>query len=131
MPRARIADAVRLLMAILLLVTSACAGTPTEPSGPRTLTLRYGQTVTVGGAPITFTDVSDSRCPTDVVCAWEGDAAVRLESGSASITLHTTASAGPTSGELAGTTITLVEVKPSPVSTIERKKSDYTIVIGL
>ena len=43
--------------------------------------LKYGQTVQFDGENmLQFTDVvSDSRCPTDVLCVWEGEVAVQLE----------------------------------------------------
>jgi hypothetical protein len=38
-----------------------------------------GATVTIDRVLLRFADVpSDSRCPTNVVCVWEGDAAVRI-----------------------------------------------------
>jgi hypothetical protein len=108
----------------------ACNSAPTEPSHPAgsTFTLRYGQTATVAGTRVTFADVvADSRCPRDVVCAWAGDAAVRLESGSESIVLHTAAAAGAASGRLGGVTLTLEDVKPDRISTVETKKTDYVL----
>jgi len=120
----------RLLIAALLIANAACSNSPTEPqSSGATVTLRYGGSVTVAGTRVSFTDVTDSRCPKDVVCGWEGDAAVRLESGSEAVVLHTSGRMGASDGQLAGVTITLVEVKPEPVSTNEIRKTDYTVTI--
>ena len=79
---------------------------------------------------VSFTDIVDSRCPKDVVCAWEGDAAVRLESGGTSLVLHTNQTAGQASGLLAGMTFTLLEVKPEPAAPNEAK-TDYVVTIRL
>ena len=48
----------RTLLAVLLLGTIGCTGSPTEPAGVRTVTLRFGETASVSGTRITFTDVT-------------------------------------------------------------------------
>lgn len=121
----------RLLIAAILIAILGCSSSPTEPleASAGTLTLRYGGSVTVAGTTISFTDVTDSRCPKDVACVWEGDAAVRLDSGSAYVVLHTSERMGPSNAQLGGVTITLVEVKPQPVSTTQISKTDYTVTL--
>ena len=64
--------------------------------------------MTVANVRVSFTDVTESRCPKDLVCVWAGDAAVSLEASGQTLVLHTNASAGPVSGELAGLTIALI-----------------------
>mgnify|MGYP003579688770 CR=1 FL=1 len=122
----------RFLVALLFITNISCMSSPTGPSGARNaFTLRFGETAIVDGARISFTDVSDSRCPTEVVCAWAGDAAVRLESGSESVVLHTNATAGPASGPLAGITATLVDVRPERIAVDPPAKSAYVISLRL
>lgn len=122
----------RFLVALLLIANLRCTSSPTEPSAVRDAwTLRFGETAIVEGTRISFTDVSDSRCPTDVVCAWAGDAAVRLESGRESVVLHTNATAGPASGSLAGITATLVDVKPERIAVDPPPKTAYVISLRL
>jgi hypothetical protein len=117
-------------MAVLLLSTVSCTSSPAEPvSADGTHTVRYGGTVTIAGTRVSFTDITESRCPKDVACVWAGDAAVRLEAGGESVVLHTNPSAGASEGKLAGLTITLVEVKPEPVTSTETKKADYIVTI--
>lgn len=120
----------RLLITAILIANVSCSSSPTEP-GPAGggVTLRFGQAATVAGTRISFTDITDSRCPKDVTCAWAGDAAVRLESGSESVVLHSNPGVGASSATLAGVTVTLVEVTPDPVSTVETKKTDYRATI--
>lgn len=119
----------RTILAVLLLATIGCSGSPTEPKGVRTVTLRFGETASVSGARITFTDVTDSRCPKEVVCAWEGDAAIRLESGSESVVLHSNATAGVTAANLGGVHITLTGVRPERLTLDEPRKSEYLVTL--
>lgn len=122
----------RFLIAALLIAAISCTSSPTEPSAAREAwTLRFGETAIVSGTRISFTDVSDSRCPEEVVCAWAGDAAVRLESGSEAIVLHTNATAGSASGTLAGITATLVGVRPERIAADPPPKTDYVISLRL
>ena len=118
----------RLILAALLIANVACSSSPTEPGAGRTIALRYGETATVANTRISFTEIVDSRCPKDVVCAWAGDAAVHLKSGGASVVLHTNGAAGSASDSLAGLTITLVEVKPEPISS-GTSKTDYVATL--
>jgi hypothetical protein len=91
--------------------------------------LRYGETANLGNTRVSFTEIVDSRCAKDVVCAWAGDAAVHLQSGNATLVLHTNGAAGSSSGMLAGLTITLVDVKPERISTASTKKTDYVATL--
>lgn len=63
--------------------------------------------------------VEDSRCPASVTCAWEGNAAIRLDvtsgSGTQSIKLNTAGGTTfPREASAAGYTFTLVELGPQP-----------------
>src|SRR5688500_566979 len=91
----------RLILAALSIAVVSCTSSPTDPTEEAAdgFNVRYGQTVTVAGTRISFTEINDSRCPKDVVCVWAGDAAVRLESGTEHVVLHTNPSAGSTSGK--------------------------------
>jgi hypothetical protein len=77
-----------------------------------------GQPLSIDGGRLTiaFTDLNDSRCPANVVCVWEGDAAatLRLEGAGAvaTPTLHTRLD--PKGTTHAGYEITLVNVTPYP-----------------
>lgn len=125
----------RLILAVLSIAFVSCTSSPTEPSHQEAadgFNVRFGQTVTVAGTRISFTEINDSRCPKDVACVWAGDAAVTLESGSERVILHTNPQAGSTSGTLGGVTVTLTEVKPEPVGSNPPPKTEYvaTIKIG-
>lgn len=120
----------RSILAALLIAMFGCSQSVTGPDASGQVSLRYGQSATVKGTRVSFADVvDDSRCAKDVVCAWAGDAAIKLESGTESVVLHTNPSVGPSTGKVGGVTVTLIEVKPEPVSTVERKKTDYLVIL--
>jgi len=69
----------RALTAVLLAV--ACVEPSTEVPLDQDFELSLGQTVAIAGTAhrVTFEAVSeDSRCPTDAVCVWAGNARVSL-----------------------------------------------------
>lgn len=117
------------MLAALLVATIGCSSPTAAGSANGTVEIRYGDTATVSGTRLFFSDIVDSRCPKDVVCAWAGDAAVRLESGSEAVVLHTNPGSGPATGTLAGMTLTLLDVEPEPVGSNPPKKSDYVATI--
>lgn len=114
-----------------LAVLAACSH-GASPSGPRdtliTATLGQefdlaaGSTAEVGdgGLTIEFTGVGeDSRCPLDVVCVWQGDAAGDFSvavgrAAATTVTLHT--SLEPHAGIHGGYTIHLIALAPYPDS---------------
>jgi hypothetical protein len=104
----------------LLLVLNACT-TPTEPSG-QPFWIRIGETKAAGSLRIRFADVADSRCAPNVVCVWEGDAAVTLEVDGQRVVVHTHGSAAlPRTAIVRGHEITLEDVQPVSGSS----KSEY------
>ena len=111
----------------------ACGSSSTTPSGLNQPTeLAPGQSAQVGPLKITFTGVaSDSRCPVDVVCVWEGDAVARLElsqpTGAVETRdLHTISPQGVTYG---GFQVELVRLDPAPRSTQPIPPDGYRLVV--
>jgi len=114
---------IRLLLAALL-ASIACASVENvivaEPGVA--FSLPVGKTATVSGSVnrITFTQVrEDSRCPTNVVCVWEGDAKIEV-SVSRNGTQAETAilSLGPQNNEaqLGDLAVRFVGLAPAPVT---------------
>ncbi len=112
----------RFLLGFVLL--AAACGSPTESSTvdlDETFTLAPGDRARVDGVDLTvlFDQVaSDSRCPVNVVCVWEGDAVVKATlsqpgQSSSTVELHTSAQSARkvTYGSL---TVTLVGLAPEP-----------------
>jgi len=112
-----------------VLATAACSsssgrsanGPPSLPvtSGSDTLTIAVGTEVSTRdrGLAVTFVrQVSESRCPANVVCVWQGDAAVRLKAvsrnGTVEATLHTELE--PKTLEVGGYRISVLDVQPYP-----------------
>jgi hypothetical protein len=108
-------------LALLTLLTLACASA-TEPAVGNEFRLDFGEAVTVPEAELWlhFVDVvEDSRCPTRVLCVWEGDAAIAIEivsnladGDAVTDTLHTTLD--PKSVTIFGYVLQLVRVDPYP-----------------
>ena len=119
------------LSAAVVLLIAACARNPSDNAAPAqaqppsaiddTLSIPLGkQAVTHdGGLRLTFVRLeADSRCPTNVVCVWQGDAAVRLSGSSAAgaieAAIHTALE--PRTFNVNGYTIYLLDVLPHPGS---------------
>jgi hypothetical protein len=132
----------RLIAVALVLSLAACAE-PAEPAVrldaqklPATITLAEGRSVEVSGTIIGFDGVnSDSRCPSDVVCVWAGNAELRITVGPAVglgpvrlLTLNTNLEP-QTSDEVYGLILTVVDLKPVPVSTGTTK--DYRVTVRI
>jgi hypothetical protein len=103
-------------------------------------TLAPGQSIRIRGTllDVRFVGVTDdSRCPSDVVCVWEGDAAVGVETELVGVpeshTLHTTGGpgGGPRAVERDGYRIELEELRPYPVSDQAIAPAEYraTLVV--
>lgn len=95
-----------------------------SPPSVTQVTLHVGETVVVNHVDITFDGVlEDSRCPVDVTCVWEGNAQIELGVGPVfggdgpTFQMILNTNHGPRQGEAWGQRITLVEVRPEPVST--------------
>ena len=79
----------------------------------------------------TITEINDSRCPSDVVCVWEGEAVVtvRLEEPQQGvIELSTYDNQLDTIGSFS---FELVDVSPYPVSTETIELEDYDITLRI
>lgn len=78
-----------------------------------------------------ITEVNDSRCPSDVVCVWQGEAVVRIEvelPEEGTLWLSTYDNQKDTLGAYS---FELVEVAPYPVSTETIKFEDYDITLKI
>ena len=91
-----------------------------EPDVP--FTLPIGKTATVPGSPnrIAFTRVTeDSRCPTNVVCVWEGEAKIEVaisRNGAPANTAILTLRPPTNEAQLGDLVVRFVGLAPAPVS---------------
>ena len=101
----------------------------------QTFELKAGQTARVGnaGLVIGFRGVaSDSRCPVDVTCVWQGDAELRMQASMARrawtpLTLHT--GVEPRSAQFQNYTITVVSLTPEPREGQRIPSDRYTVTL--
>ncbi len=121
---------------VVLAIVAACDTGPNNPSaqqaGKDEFSVAYGRDVDVPGtlARLGFDQVTEeSRCPSDVVCVWEGQV---------TLVLGVTIGDGPTvpqqvtlRGEgsalltIQGVTLTLFRVNPYPITTEPHGPEDY------
>jgi hypothetical protein len=112
------------------MAVAACSSASPGPTGPvvysiadttDSLRVRVGQTVIVEGLRVRFDAVdSDSRCPSDAVCVWEGDAVTSFiveqncecRTPAFELKLHTTLE--PKSGTAYGIRVELLRLMPYP-----------------
>lgn len=87
-----------------------------------------------GVIDIALKEVKDSRCPEDVICIWEGSAAVTLEVTKdeevAPITLHTY-NGFRKDTLLFGYNIQLTDVKPYPRTGKSYELKDYKVTLNV
>jgi hypothetical protein len=118
-------------LSLVLATGASVLAAPTSSLG-KEFTVRVGQTVTIAGEQLslTFTRVTeDSRCPSGVVCVWEGNAQIAVtvsKSANEPVTLLlNTNPSFPTTATYLDYTVTLVELKPYPRSTRPIPESRY------
>jgi hypothetical protein len=107
--------------------------------------LEYGQTAVLpsGRLSITFAAViGDSRCPSDVVCVWEGEATIGFQVIAAPADTHiVTLTLRPGCAyrcdpdnavlDTLGYRFQLLAVDPYPVSTVHTPVEDYRVTLGV
>lgn len=95
-------------------------------------TFRYGGTYYSGNSlKFKITEVNDSRCPSDVVCVWQGEAKIKIQLESpvkGNMELSTYHQQKDTVGMYA---FELVGVSPYPVSTKNIELSEYSITLKI
>lgn len=120
----------------ILIASLFVAASCTKEDVFNTYDIDYEETITHNkNLKITFQDIADSRCPTDVICVWEGQAEVGLsvvfETNNAPTLFTLIKRIGY--DQLADTTLNgyhfnLLEVNPYPDSADDLpQKEDYTI----
>lgn len=129
------------------LVIGACASNnalPTEPvvysqaEAADSVRVRVGQTIVVESIKVRFNAVeSDSRCPMDAICVWQGDAVANFtveqncdcDTPAFELKLHT--SLQPKSGTAYGFRLELLNLLPYPMASLPTKQDAYYAWIRL
>jgi len=124
-----------LMLAIILVSLAPAAAAGNIPIG-QPFILTPGEEVDVGNMPllVRFDEVlMDSRCPIDVTCFWEGEAATQLTLSAPdvegeAVELHTPLSPlGSSSAEFLQHVITLRALNPYPDTTQPTDPEDYRL----
>ncbi|WP_339134702.1 MAG: hypothetical protein WGN25_16070 [Candidatus Electrothrix sp. GW3-4] len=123
------------LLCTCLIMLAACAKGPQPEDFPQTIELRSGASKKVSN-DLTIrlnTVLEDSRCPTNVECAWEGNAEILLElsGGDLESTHLNTGGQFPKTEVYNGYTITLEDLKPHPVEGESIPEKDYIAVLSV
>ncbi len=123
------------LLCVCLVTFIACAKTPQPEDFPQTVELQPRTSKKISNdLTIRFNSVlEDSRCPTGVQCAWEGNAEILLElSGGSLETVHlNTGAQFPRTEIYNGYTVTLQDLKPYPTEGIHIDESRYTAILSI
>jgi hypothetical protein len=122
------------VVALLIGCNSSTSPTETQDLVSREFTLRYGQSANIAGTPlkIRFAELAEeSRCPRSVVCAWAGNAKIRLEvtanGRTDSVFLNTAGNPPfPREATVFGYTIRLIDVLPYPEEPKEKDPTGYS-----
>jgi hypothetical protein len=129
----------------LVLGSQGC-GSPTDPESDLSPTLLerssevvlgYGDEVAVDGSVVrlAFGQVlSDSRCPVDAVCVWQGNAEVEvgIRAGMGpTIPLRMNTGLDPRSADWQGIRVTLVDLMPAPRTDVRIEPEDYSVRLKL
>ncbi|HZD03403.1 MAG TPA: hypothetical protein VE173_00750 [Longimicrobiales bacterium] len=116
---------------VALEASASALTTPTE------VTLPLGQEVMVEGTIVrlVFTRVlEDSRCPVDVVCVWQGNAAVEVGIAAGmgpTAPLHLNSALEPRSATWQGIRLTYLSLQPRPRSDRRTAPRNYTLRVLL
>lgn len=85
---------------------------------------------------ICLLNVDEGRCPSDVICVWQGNAEVLLEINKSGMTQEFTLNTAgyinssfnfPRKDTIFGVIIELTNLEPYPISTMEYVTEDYTL----
>src|SRR5690348_14416584 len=97
--------------------------------------IQFNQTATVQDLQIKITNLTDSRCPSDVRCIWQGQAKIlaninkgNQNLGNFSLILN---DKNLKTQSFDHYSINLIEINPYPISTNKTKFSDYDITLKL
>ena len=92
------------------------------------LEIKFGETISYDNLKLYFYDVEDSRCPSDVTCIWEGKVAAMIHISNETHKTGGSLEIGYPMTYITPYTITLLDVKPHPIST---EKSIYVATLEI
>lgn len=90
--------------------------------------IKFGEIVSYEDLNLNFYDIEDSRCPLDVTCVWEGKVLTRIHTSNQTHKMGGALEIGFPFTHITPYTITLIDVKPHPITT---EKSDYVAILEI
>lgn len=125
-----------LLIVVALSLGASSCDNARKAFEPYEITLSIGETVISndGSIAVTFDEVlEDSRCPSDVVCVWEGNAHVSLSLvlDGTQTTVDLNSSLDPQMVELDGVQIKYIGLTPQPHSEQDIEPTDYDLTLEI
>ena len=93
-----------------------------ESFADKQITIKLGQTIHADDLELSFYNIDDSRCLSDVTCVWEGQVTAMIHIQNQTHQHSEQFTPGYTSDYITPHKITLVDVSPYPIST---EKPDY------
>ena len=88
----------------------------------------FGETVSLDDLKITFYDIEDSRCPSDVTCVWEGNVVTMIRISNFTHSIDGPQEIGFVQKSFPPYLITIKDIQPYPVSS---EKPDYVATLGV
>ena len=97
-----------------------------------TVQVKHGQILQSDHSDISMQiiNINDSRCPSDVVCVWEGEARITIEFINTKTSTFELSTSEP-KDTVDNYIFTLMDVAPYPVSTEILELEDYTIKLDV
>jgi hypothetical protein len=111
-----------------LIIIALVIAIPITESFAELIEIKFGETVLYENLNLKFYDIEDSRCTLDVTCVWEGKVSARIHTSNQTHKIGGTFEIGYPFTHMTPYTITLVDVKPHPIST---EKPDYVAILDI
>ncbi|MEX0862330.1 hypothetical protein [Nitrosopumilus sp.] len=112
----------------LLIVIACVMIIPITESFAEEIEIKFGETVLYENLNLYFYDIEDSRCPLDVTCIWEGKVVAMIHTSNQTHKIGGGFEIGYPLTYMTPYTITLIDVKPHPIST---EKPDYVAILDI
>jgi len=97
------------------------------------LQIKHGEIIQSDNNKISLeiTNINDSRCPSDVVCVWEGEARITLEFANSITSTFELSTHDLRIDTIDNYIFNLIEVNPYPISTEILELKDYRIKLEI
>ncbi|MCV0409618.1 hypothetical protein [Nitrosopumilus sp.] len=113
---------------IFLIIVTFVMAIPITESFAEPIEIKLGETILYENLNLSFYDIRDSRCPLDVTCIWEGKVTAMISTSNQTHKIGGLFEIGYPLTYMTPYTITLIDVKPHPIST---EKSDYVAILDV